>query len=130
MPQHGTNNQWLDRQRQKLLPVDYYLVTFTLPAQLRGLVWHHQRRLYHALFSVAQATLNQFAGNDRRIGSDLGLVGVLHTHSRRLAFHPHVHFVVPGEPCNGCNCSCAHHYPRRCPPKSARQDSVPAAVRP
>lgn len=94
--QHGTNNQWLDRQRQKLLPVDYYLVTFTLPAQLRGRVWHHQRRLYHTLFSVAQATLSQFAGNDRRIGSDLGLVGVLHTHSRRLAFHPHVHFVVPG----------------------------------
>ncbi|MDY6798300.1 MAG: transposase [Pseudomonadota bacterium] len=94
--QHGTNNQWLDRQRQKLLPVDYYLVTFTLPAQLRSLVWHHQRRLYHSLFSVAQATLNQFAGNDRRIGNRLGLVGVLHTHSRRLAFHPHVHFVVPG----------------------------------
>ena len=94
--QHGTNNQWLERQRQKLLPVDYYLVTFTLPAQLRGLVWHHQRRLYHTLFSVAQATLNQFAGNDRRIGRELGLVGVLHTHSRRLAFHPHVHFMVPG----------------------------------
>lgn len=94
--QHTTNTQWLERQRQKLLPVDYYLVTFTLPAQLRGLVWHHQRRLYHTLFSVARATLNQFAGNDRRIGSELGLVGVLHTHSRRLAFHPHVHFVVPG----------------------------------
>ena len=94
--QHTTNTQWLERQRQKLLPVDYYLVTFTLPAQLRSLVWHHQRPLYHTLFSVARATLNQFAGNDRRIGSELGLVGVLHTHSRRLAFHPHVHVVVPG----------------------------------
>lgn len=94
--QHGTNQQWLERQRQKLLPVDYFLVTFTLPAQLRGFARHHLRWVCHALFQVARATLGQFARNDPRLGNHLGLMGVLHTHSRRLAFHPHVHFVVPG----------------------------------
>lgn len=94
--QHGTNRQWLERQRQKLLPVDYFLVTFTLPAQLRGFAWHHLRWTCHTLFQVARETLGQFARNDKRLGNQLGLLGVLHTHSRRLAFHPHVHIVVPG----------------------------------
>lgn len=86
--QHGTNRQWLERQRRTLLPVDYFLVTFTLPAQLRGFAWHHLRWTCHALFQIARETLNQFARNDQRLGNQLGLVGVLHTHSRRLAFHP------------------------------------------
>lgn len=94
--QHGTNRQWLERQRRTLLPVDYFLVTFTLPTQLRGFAWHHLRWTCHALFQVARETLNQFARNDQRLGNQLGMVGVLHTHSRRLAFHPHVHLVVPG----------------------------------
>ena len=93
--QHHSNNQWLDRQRQKLLPVDYYMVTFTLPAQLRGFIWHHQKWAYRALFLAAKDTLSTFAKNDRQLEAELGLTGVLHTHSRRLAYHPHVHFVVP-----------------------------------
>lgn len=94
--QHHVNNQWLDRQRQKLLPVDYYLVTFTVPYELRSFVWHHQRWAYQALFQTAVDTLTKFASNDPQLGSELGMTGVLHTHSRRLDFHPHVHFVVPG----------------------------------
>ncbi|SOB75520.1 Transposase zinc-binding domain-containing protein [Marinobacter sp. LV10R510-11A] len=105
--QHGTNSQWLGRQRQKLLPVDYFLVTFTLPAQLRGFAWHHLRWTCHALFQAARETLCQFARNDKRLGNQLGLVGVLHTHSRRLAFHPHVHIVVPGGGLTG------HHWHAR-----------------
>lgn len=94
--QHQTNNQWLDRQRQKLLPLDYFMVTFTLPYQLRGFVWHHQKWAYQTLFEVAVKTLSGFAHNDQKLGDDLGLTGVLHTHSRQLNFHPHVHFIVPG----------------------------------
>jgi hypothetical protein len=59
--QHQTNNQWLDRQRQKLLPVEYFMVTFTLPYQLRGFAWHHQRWVYQTLFEVAVKTLLSFA---------------------------------------------------------------------
>lgn len=93
--QHKTNNEWLDRQRKKLLPVDYYMVTFTLPAELRTFVWHHQKWAYQTLFDVARQTLMTFAKNDKKLNAILGLTGVLHTHSRRLEYHPHVHFIVP-----------------------------------
>jgi hypothetical protein len=93
--QHKANNEWLDRQRQKLLPVDYYMVTFTLPAELRAFVWHHQKWAYQTLFDVARQTLMTFAKNDKKLNATLGLTGVLHTHSRRLDYHPHVHFIVP-----------------------------------
>jgi len=94
--QHYDTGQWLQRQSQKLLPVEYYMATFTLPRQLRPLAWHHQRALYGLLFECAVATLKAFALNDVRLGGDLGLTAVLHTHSRRLAFHPHVHIIIPG----------------------------------
>ncbi|MEA3275305.1 MAG: transposase, partial [Pseudomonadota bacterium] len=88
--------QWLERQREKLLPVDYFLVTFTLPAELRPLAWSHQRTLYSALFSAASQTLKQFGLDPKHLGAEIGMTAVLHTHSRRLTYHPHLHVVVPG----------------------------------
>ena len=93
--QHKTNNDWLALQQQKLLPVNYYLVTFTLPAQLRHFVWHHQTWAYQALFQAAKQSLAAFFKRDKQLGEFTGLIGVLHTHSRQLTYHPHVHFVVP-----------------------------------
>ena len=92
---HKANNDWLDAQRQKLLPVDYYLVTFTLPVQLRQFVYSHQKWAYQALFVAAKQTLDAFFKNDKKLGEHTGYLAVLHTHSRQLKFHPHVHFVVP-----------------------------------
>ncbi|MEN7973907.1 MAG: transposase [Verrucomicrobiota bacterium] len=89
-------SQWLERQRNKLLPVDYFLVTFTLPAQLRSLAWRHQRLVYSALFRAARATLRQFGLNPKQLGAETGMTAVLHTHSRRLTYHPHLHVVMPG----------------------------------
>lgn len=94
--QHYDTGQWLERQCQKLLPVDYFMATFTLPRQLRKLVWHHQRTLYGLLFDCAVSTLKTFGLNDKALGGELGLTAVLHTHSRKLSFHPHVHIVIPG----------------------------------
>lgn len=94
--QNTDTSEWLERQRQKLLPVEYFMVTFTLPAQLRTLAWQHQRQVYDLLFKIAADTLKQFGSNDKHLDADLGMTGVLHTHSRRLDYHPHVHFVVPG----------------------------------
>ena len=94
--QNTDTSEWLERQKQKLLPVEYFMVTFTLPAQLRSLAWQHQRQVYDLLFKTAVETLKQFGTNDKHLGADLGMTGVLHTHSRRLDYHPHVHFVVPG----------------------------------
>lgn len=94
--QHKANNDWLDTQRQKLLPVDYYLVTFTLPYQLRQFVWNHQKWAYQAIFQAAKETLLSFFKHDKQLGDKVGLTGVLHTNSRKQDYHPHVHFVVPG----------------------------------
>ena len=85
----------MDNQRQKLLPVDYYLVGFTLPAQLRPFVWHHQKWAYQALLKAAKEALDSFFKKDKKLGDIAGYIAVLHTHSRQLDFHPHVHFVVP-----------------------------------
>lgn len=94
--QGPTQQQWLARQQEKRLPVDYYMVTFTLPYELRRFVWKHQTWAYQTLFQCAVDTLRTFAKNDKQIGEVIGMTGVLHTHTRRLDYHPHVHFIVPG----------------------------------
>lgn len=94
--QNHETGAWLDRQREKLLPVPNFLVTFTVPAALRSIAWNHQRAFFGCLFQAAATTLQFLAKDPRRLGGSLGMTGVLHTHSRRLDFHPHVHFVVPG----------------------------------
>ena len=93
--QFGTAQQWIQRQRARRLPCDYFLVTFTLPAQLRSLVFDHQRLAYDLLLKLAWQTLAGFGLRDRKLAGRLGAIAVLHTHSRALDFHPHVHLVVP-----------------------------------
>ena len=93
--QHFDCQQWLERQRKKLLPVDYFMVTFTLPAQLRKMAWLNQKRVYSLLFSLAWETLTSFGLKDKKLQGKLGATAVLHTNTRALDFHPHVHFIVP-----------------------------------
>lgn len=87
---------WLDRQRAKLLPVEYFMVTFTLPRQLRALAWHHQTVIYQILLETATSTLKDFGLNPKNLGADIGMTAVLHTHSRTLDYHPHCHVILPG----------------------------------
>lgn len=91
--QHHTTSQWLDRQMSKRLPVDYFMVTLTLPADLRGVAAGHPKTVYAALFDAAAATLKRF-GRNHGLPIDMGLCAVLHTHARNLDFHPHVHVIV------------------------------------
>ena len=93
--QHHEAQVWLQRQLQSLVPATYFMVTFTLPAELRGLAWGHQRVVYALLMQCAWDTLNTFSHNDPKLRATAGAVGVLHTHNRRLDFHPHVHMVMP-----------------------------------
>lgn len=93
--QHQTNSQWLAKQQQKLLPVRHFMVTFTLPYEIRQWVWDHQRVAYATLFHAAVDTINTFASNDKQLAGKLGMTAVLHTNNRRLDFHPHVHLIVP-----------------------------------
>ncbi len=87
---------WLDRQQAKLLPVAYFLVTFTLPYELRFLAFNNQKLVYNLMFECASSTLKDFGANPKNLGAAIAMTAVLHTHSRRLDYHPHIHFVVPG----------------------------------
>jgi len=89
-------SQWLDRQQKKLLPVEYFMVTFTLPFQLRERVRQNQKIIYSLFFDCVTGTLKDFGLNPDKLNAELGLTAVLHSHSRSLDYHPHIHVIVPG----------------------------------
>lgn len=112
--QNSEATTWLTRQHHKLLPVNYFMVTLTLPDQLRALVFQHQHRLYSLLFEAAIDSLKTLALDTRHMGGSqgsesleqrrsscrgsqgqLGMTAVLHTHTRKLDYHPHLHIIVP-----------------------------------
>jgi hypothetical protein len=95
--QHDKTEAWLEKQTDRLLPCPYFLVTFTLPAELRALARSHQRVMYAALFEASSEALRTLAADPKFVGTvRLGFFGVLHTWGRTLDYHPHVHYVVPG----------------------------------
>lgn len=95
------SQQWIERQTRKLVPGEYYLLTFTLPAELRALAFAHQRTVYDLLMQVSWETLKTFSLNDKALQGIPGAVAVLHTHTRRLDYHPHVHAVMPAGAIDG-----------------------------
>ena len=92
---HVDTTEWLNRQRRKLLPVLYYLVTFTVPAQLRKPIRSEQKSLYAMLLREAAEALRDVAREHKDLGAEIGLMAVLQTWTRDLRYHPHVHCVVP-----------------------------------
>ena len=91
--QQNTTSQWLARQKAKRLPVEYFMVTFTLPFELRALARRRPKAMYQLMFSVTSSILKDFASR-QGIGN-IGFTSVLHTHSRRRELHPHCHIMVP-----------------------------------
>jgi Putative transposase/Transposase zinc-binding domain len=89
------SQQWLERQLKKQVPGEYFLLTFTLPAEFRPLAWRHQRTLYSLMTRCCWETVRTFSENNKQLRGTPGAITVLHTHSRRLDFHPHVHLVMP-----------------------------------
>lgn len=87
---------WIDKQQEKLLPVSYFMATFTLPFELRQWAWCHQKTLYSFLFKCVSGTLKDFGLNPKNLGAEIGMTMVLHTNTRRLDYHPHIHAVIPG----------------------------------
>ena len=88
--------QWLDANAALLLPVNYFLVTFTVPEGLRRWIRSHPALGYDLLLAASAQALQDLAQNPKRLGATLGLLGVLHTWTRTLEYHPHVHYLVPG----------------------------------
>lgn len=92
---HGKQTaQWLEQQRARLLPCPYYLVTFTLPAELRGLAREHPQAVYGLLLGCAAASLQKLLADPQWLGAQASLLAVLHTWTRAMLYHPHVHFLV------------------------------------
>ena len=94
--QNDQANDWLAEQQSLLLPVTHFLVTFTLPAELRALARSNQKTIYNLLFRASSAALQQLALDPSFVGGRLGMVGVLHTWTRQLLYHPHLHYIVTG----------------------------------
>ena len=93
--QNEAAQSWLVRQHEQLLSTPYFLVTFTVPAELRALVYRNQKLLYNILFRTSAAALQKLALDPRFVGGVIGMIGVLHTWTRDLRYHPHIHFLVP-----------------------------------
>ena len=94
--QNHEASRWIDKQQSKLLPVPYFMATFTLPYELRTLAWFNQKKVYSLLFSSVASTLKNFGLNSKYLGGEIGMTMVLHSNSRKLDYHPHIHAVVPG----------------------------------
>jgi hypothetical protein len=93
--QNDQADRWIDQQRNLLLPVPYFMATFTVPQGLRRLVRSRQKVLYDLLFHASQQALQKLAADPKYIGGALGMIGVLQTWTRDLRYHPHVHYLIP-----------------------------------
>jgi hypothetical protein len=86
--------RWIAQQRERLLPCPYYLVTFTLPAVLRPMARQQPKIVYGLLMKAAADALQKLAADPRFLGARLGMLAVLHTWTRAMLYHPHVHMLV------------------------------------
>jgi hypothetical protein len=88
--------RWLAGRLERILPTRYFHVVFTLPAELRPLAMRNRQLVFEMLFHAASATLGSLARDPRRLGAQIGFTAVLHTWTRDLRFHPHLHCIVTG----------------------------------
>lgn len=94
--QGAAARDWLAAREAEVLPVPYFHVVFTLPAALSPTAYHNKTLVYDMLFQAAAESLKTIAANPKHLGVEIGFVAVLHTWGQTLAFHPHVHCIVPG----------------------------------
>ena len=94
--QGAAAQRWLEARQAELLPLAYYHVVFTLPAQIGDIAFHNKAAVYDILFKAASETLLTIAADPAHLGARIGLTAVLHTWGSALTHHPHVHCIVPG----------------------------------
>ena len=94
--QNTERARWLQRRTAELLPVPYFHVVFTLPAEVADIAFYNQELVYGMLFRAAAQTLLAIARDPQHLGAEIGFFAILHTWGQNLLFHPHLHCVVPG----------------------------------
>jgi hypothetical protein len=94
--QGGAARAWLAEREADLLPVGYFHVVFTLPAEIADVAFQNKAVVYDLLFQAASETMLRIAADPRHLGARIGITAVLHTWGSALTHHPHVHMVVPG----------------------------------
>jgi hypothetical protein len=87
---------WLEAREADLLPVGYFHVVFTLPAEIAAIAFHNKALVYDLLFKAAADTMLTIAADPRHLGARIGITAVLHTWGSALTHHPHIHMIVPG----------------------------------
>ena len=88
--------EWLEKRLERLLPVPYFHVVFTLPEELNPIILRNKRIAYSLLFDAAAKTLREIARDPKHLGAEIASTAVLHTWGQNLLFHPHLHCVVTG----------------------------------
>ena len=94
--QNDKANIWLEKSRRLLLPVTHFMDTFTIPKELRKLARSNQKLFYSILFKASSQTMEKLSLDKKYVGGKLGMIGILHTWSRTLIYHPHIHYIVTG----------------------------------
>jgi hypothetical protein len=87
---------WRAEQEADLLPVGYFHVVFTLPAEVAAIAFHNKALVYDLLFKAASETMLTIAADPKHLGARIGITAVLHTWGSAMTHHPHVHMIVPG----------------------------------
>jgi hypothetical protein len=92
---------WVQAQLKKVLPVPYFLLTFTIPSEIREYIYKNQKIAYSIMLEASSETIKKLLLDKRYIGADLlGFTSILHTWGGMLQFHPHIHVLIP---CGGIN---------------------------
>jgi hypothetical protein len=87
---------WLAERKADLLPIGYFHIVFTLPAEIAEIAWQNKAVVYDLLFRAASETTMTIAADPRHLGARIGITAVLHTWGSAMTHHPHVHMIVPG----------------------------------
>ena len=94
--QGAAARDWLAEREADLLPVGYFHVVFTVPAEIADIAFHNKAAVYDLLFSVAADTMLTIAADPRHLSARIGITAVLHTWGSAMTHHPHIHMIVPG----------------------------------
>jgi hypothetical protein len=94
--QGSAARDWMEARAEDLLPVEYYHVVFTLPAEIAQIAYWNKRAVYGLLFKASAETVTTIAADPKRMGARVGMTSVLHTWGSALTHHPHIHMIVPG----------------------------------